>query len=148
MRYFLPRPFRYDCITLYLVLLTDRQVARPRNANGQSTCSHEVFPLQPTPHFDPSESRMGSPRGGVEVEQDRKHHAHYPQRPQRPCQPGCGAVAYPTDSSTLFARPFCHNPTLPHYRLPSVTTTVTKIALSQSEPNFPRFASHVSFSRK
>jgi hypothetical protein len=30
-------------------------------------------------------------------------------------------VAYPIDSSTLFPCPICHNPTLQHYRLPSVT---------------------------
>ena len=51
---------------------------------------------------------------------------------QRPCEPCGGAVAYPTDSSTLFPCPFCHNTTLQHYPLPSVTTNVTKIALSES----------------
>ena len=47
-------------------------------------------------------------------------------RPHRPCYP-CGSTdVHPTDSSTLCLCPFCHNPTLHHYRLPSVTTTVTK----------------------
>jgi hypothetical protein len=36
-------------------------------------------------------------------------------------------VAHPTDASDpISSCPFCHNPTLQHYRLPSVTATVTK----------------------
>ena len=35
-------------------------------------------------------------------------------------------MAHPTDSSTLFACPFCHNPTLQHYRLLNATATVTR----------------------
>jgi hypothetical protein len=43
------------------------------------------------------------------------------------------------DSLTLLYLDPCHNTTLLHHRLPSGTTTVTKIVLSQSEPNFPCF---------
>jgi hypothetical protein len=50
----------------------------------------------------------------------------------RSVQAGQEAGAHPTDFSTLFPCPFCHNPTLQHYRLPVVTATVTKIAVSQS----------------
>src|SRR5215211_6622896 len=35
------------------------------------------------------------------------------------------AGTHPPDPSTLFPCPFGHNTTLQHYRLPSVTTTVT-----------------------
>ena len=36
-------------------------------------------------------------------------------------------MARPADNSTLFLCPFRHNATLQHYRLSSVTTTVTRI---------------------
>jgi hypothetical protein len=39
----------------------------------------------------------------------------------------------------LFSCLFCHNPTLQHYRLPAVTTNVTKMVFSQSELNIPGF---------
>src|SRR5215204_29904 len=56
--------------------------------------------------------------------QSGQSHGECPQRPGQPCS---SAVAHPIDSSTLFPCPFCHNPTLQHYRLPSVTTNVTRI---------------------
>src|SRR5215212_8736346 len=55
--------------------------------------------------------------------QRRQHHGECPQRPSEPC--GGDAVAHPTQSSLPFLCPFCHNTTLQHYRLPSVTATVT-----------------------
>jgi hypothetical protein len=45
-------------------------------------------------------------------------------------------VPDPTDTSTLCSCPYYHNPTLQHYRLLGVTTTVTKFIFSQREPNF------------
>jgi hypothetical protein len=41
-------------------------------------------------------------------------------------QPGGGAGDHPADSSNLFPSPVCHNTTLQHYRLPNVTTNVTR----------------------
>src|SRR5215213_4903968 len=79
---------------------------------------------------------MGPLRGGVEVEQDREHHEHYAQRPQRPCQPCGGAALHSTDSSTLFHCPFCHNPTLQHYRLLNATATVTRTVVWAKVTNF------------
>src|SRR5215212_7536565 len=55
--------------------------------------------------------------------QRRQHHGECPQRPSEPC--GGDAGAHPTQSSLPFLCPFCHNTTLQHYRLPSVTATVT-----------------------
>jgi hypothetical protein len=49
------------------------------------------------------------------------------RRSERPCQPGGRVGAHPTETSTVFACPFRHNPTLQDYRLQSVTTIVTTI---------------------
>jgi hypothetical protein len=48
----------------------------------------------------------------------------------RSVQAGQEAGAHPTDFSTLFPCPFYHNTTLQHYRLLSVTTTVTKFTFT------------------
>jgi hypothetical protein len=49
------------------------------------------------------------------VVEDGKHDATSEQgkhkSAHRPSEPGCGAVAYPTDSSALFPCPYCHNTT-------------------------------------
>src|SRR5215211_681998 len=62
--------------------------------------------------------------------QDQKQKAQSRQSqgecPQRPGQPSASAATHPTNSSILHSCPLCHNPNLQHYRLPSVTTTVTR----------------------
>jgi hypothetical protein len=60
------------------------------------------------------------------IEQRGQSEKHYANRPHQPCEPCCGAVTRPTDSSGLLSCPFCHNATLLHYRLLSVTTNVTR----------------------
>jgi hypothetical protein len=63
--------------------------------------------------------------------QQPHNHKRQAHGTQRPSDPSGDAVAHPTDSSPLilFSCPFCHNPTLQHYRLQSVTTTVTRIVV-------------------
>src|SRR5215203_4170606 len=53
-------------------------------------------------------------------------------------QPRGDASAHLTDPSTLFPCPFCHNHTLQHYRLPSVTTTVTKQKIQHELRRIPK----------
>jgi len=48
------------------------------------------------------------------------------------------------DSSSLGSCPFCHNPTLGHYRLPSVTTTSTKTSFG-TNLRFPSIAGPLAF---
>src|SRR5215203_5931899 len=69
--------------------------------------------------------------------QHRDGGEHYAQSPHRPCEQGCSAAAHPADYSMLFSCPFCHNPTLQHYRLRSVTTTVTKEKIQCELPRIP-----------
>src|SRR5215218_9867386 len=67
--------------------------------------------------------------------QRRQHHGECPQRPSEPC--GADAGAHPTQSSLPFLCPFCHNTTLQHYRLPSVTATVTNEKIQGELPRIP-----------
>src|SRR5215211_1308626 len=67
--------------------------------------------------------------------QRSQHHGECPQRPSEPC--GGDAGAHPTQSSLPFLCPFCHNTTLQHYRLPSVTATVTNEKIQGELPRIP-----------
>src|SRR5215207_9947978 len=71
------------------------------------------------------------------MEQQSEHHDDHADRTQRPSEPCGGAAAHPIDSSTLLPCPFCHNTTLQHDRLQSVTTTVTKEKIQCELPRIP-----------
>src|SRR5215208_8033247 len=66
------------------------------------------------------------------------------QRTHRPREPRSRVAAHPTASSTLFPCPFCHNTTLQHDRLPSVTATVTKPSGERTSEN-PQKAKFAEF---
>src|SRR5215203_709708 len=89
---------------------------RPSGTTAAQLCRTQRSPI-PIPSWD---------RGGEELKQCVNQCESHGERTHRPCQPRSRTSAHPTDSSPLFPCPFCHNPTLQHYRLPSVTTTVTK----------------------
>jgi hypothetical protein len=55
------------------------------------------------------------------------------ERTHSPRKPGGRSGVYPTESSTLIACPFCHNPTLQHCCLLSVTTNAARIAFCAKE---------------
>src|SRR5215204_3400942 len=55
-----------------------------------------------------------------------------------------GWRAHPTVSSTVLSCPFSHNATLQHYRLPSVTTTVTEPSGERTSEN-PQKAKFAEF---
>ena len=65
-------------------------------------------------------------RKGEDVQQDAGQEHGHTETGERPRQPGGGTVTQPTDSSALLPCSFCHDVTLQHYRLASVTTTVTR----------------------
>src|SRR5215217_5782709 len=75
--------------------------------------------------------------GNVRVRQvqDQKQKAQSGQShgecPHRPGEPGGGAAAHPIDSSSLSPCSFCHNPTLQHYRLSSVTKALRGAVVSE-----------------
>src|SRR5215208_6497221 len=73
--------------------------------------------------------------------QRRQHHGECPQRPSEPCG---DAGAHPTQSSHPFLCPFCHNTTLQHYRLPSVTATVTNEKIQGELPRIPILRTRVN----
>src|SRR5918994_5094655 len=65
-------------------------------------------------------------RWGEVSEESGERYERQAEDPDRPGDHPSGAAARLADTSTLFPCPFCHNTTLQHYRLPNVTTTVTK----------------------
>ena len=56
-----------------------------------------------------------------EVQRDGRGGHDQRETGKRPSKPSGDAVAHPTDSSTVLSCSFCHDTTLQHYRLCSVT---------------------------
>src|SRR5215218_4951277 len=79
--------------------------------------------------FEPVEVDRGIQAQVENNEEDAECCECQGERTHRPSQPRGGSGAQPTFfSSPVFAYPFCHNPTLQHYRSLNVTATVATIA--------------------
>src|SRR5215217_4172174 len=61
-----------------------------------------------------------------EVEQEGERDEYQARHPQRPSKPGSASGAHPTDSSLALPCFFCHDTTLQHYRILSLTKGVTR----------------------
>src|SRR5215218_3343966 len=71
--------------------------------------------------FEPVEVDRGVQAQVENNEEDAECCECQGERTHRPSQPRGGAALHPTNFSTLFPCPFCHNTTLQQDRLPSVT---------------------------